>query len=175
MASILCTVACSTKSSSLKSELYPNKVMSRKINSSVHFPSFGTSSTPLEEVLQFYNVWSVFTTLRTFASVCQYDTREAPNRFVRRAMEKKNNKSKEDARRQYNQTVQRLVELVKRFDPRYQEAKEAHEQEQKRMEEERNKRREEEKRRREEDLRQNMEARLTQVGARGALRSRRSK
>ena len=87
----------------------------------------------------------------------------------------RNNKSKEDARRQYNQTVQRLVELVKRFDPRYQEAKEAHEQEQKKMEEERNKRREEEKRRREEDLRQNMEARLTQVGARAALRSRRSK
>lgn len=78
-------------------------------------------------------------------------------------MEKKNSKSREDARRQYNQTVQRLVELVKRFDPRYKAAMEERAKEQERMEEERQKRREEEKRRREEDLRQNMEARLTQV------------
>lgn len=127
------------------------------------FPSFGNSSTSQEEVLQFYTIWSMFTSIRSFASVCQYDTREAPNRFVRRAMEKKNSKSREDARRQYNQTVQRLVELVKRFDPRYKAAMEERAKEQERMEEERQKRREEEKRRREEDLRQNMEARLTQV------------
>lgn len=126
-------------------------------------------------MLQFYNTWTVFTTIRTFASVCQYDTREAPNRFVRRAMEKKNSKSRDDARRQYNQTVQRLVDLVKRFDPRYKAAKEERAKEQARMEEERRKRQEEEKWKREEDLRQNMEARLTQVERAKGLGTRRSK
>ena len=63
-------------------------------------------------------------------------------------MEKKNSKSRDDARRQYNQTVQRLVDLVKRFDPRYKAAKEERAKEQARMEEERRKRQEEEKRKR---------------------------
>ena len=90
-------------------------------------------------------------------------------------MEKKNSKSRDDARRQYNQTVQRLVDLVKRFDPRYKAAKEERAKEQARMEEERRKRQEEEKRKREEDLLQNMEARLTQVGRAKGLGTRRNK
>lgn len=88
---------------------------------------------------------------------------QAPNRFVRRAMEKENSKSREDSRKQYNSTVLRLVTLCKKTDPRYTEAIEAEKKERERKEEEARKRQQEAELRRKEELRSKMETGVTKV------------
>ena len=128
--------------------MIPSDISCRQANQSASYPVFGTSSTPLSEVLQFYGSWSSFTTSRSFAAVDQYDTHDANSRFARRAMQKENNKIRTDTRKQYNRTVAQLVDFVRKFDPRYKERK---------------RRQEEEKRRREDELRANMQTQVTQV------------
>ncbi len=90
---------------------------------------------------------------------------QAPNRYVRRAMEKENNKSRDDSRKQYNAVVLRLVETCKKQDPRYQEAIKS--------EKEQRERQKEAKLRREEELRGKMQTGVTQVGAREGMDGRR--
>ena len=143
--------------------MIPSDISCRQANQSASYPVFGTSSTPLSEVLQFYGSWSSFTTSRSFAAVDQYDTHDANSRFARRAMQKENNKIRTDTRKQYNRTVAQLVDFVRKFDPRYKEAKEQQQREQQQREEERKRRQEEEKRRREDELRANMQTQVTQV------------
>ena len=127
----------------------------------------------LEEVLLFYKQWSSFISCRSFASADRHNVREvgidvqsnvqAPNRFVRRAMEKENSKSREDSRKQYNATVLRLVTLCQKTDPRYTEAIEAEKKERERKEEEARKRQQEAENRRKEELRSKMETGVTKV------------
>ena len=143
--------------------MIPSDISCRQANQSASYPVFGTSSTPLSEVLQFYGSWSSFTTSRSFAAVDQYDTHDANSRFARRAMQKENNKIRTDTRKQYNRTVAQLVDFVRKFDPRYKEAKEQQQREEQQREEERKRRQEEEKRRREDELRANMQTQVTQV------------
>ena len=88
-------------------------------------PSFGTSKTPFvggeEEdttVSDFYDAWLAFATVRSFAWLDLYDTREAPNRQVRRLMEKENKKEREAGRKEYNECVRALAAFVRRRDPR---------------------------------------------------------
>lgn len=57
-------------------------------------PPFGTSASEWKEVRAFYGEWESFSTGRTCAGADQYDTRAAPNRQIRRAMEKENNKAR---------------------------------------------------------------------------------
>ena len=52
------------------------------------YEGFGDSSTIIERVLKFYEDWQNFTTYKTFVWVDDWDTREAPNRYVKREMEK---------------------------------------------------------------------------------------
>ena len=78
-------------------------------------------------------------------------------------MEKENSKNRDDARKQYNQTVLKLVEMCKRMDPRYTEAVKKRQEENQRKEGERERRREEEKRRRDEEMKEKMKTCVTQV------------
>ena len=78
-------------------------------------------------------------------------------------MEKENSKCREDARKQYNTTVQRLVAHCRRFDPRYKEAVESEARAAAKLEAERNRRREEEKAKRLAKLQENMESQVTMV------------
>ncbi|KAK8806751.1 hypothetical protein WA588_005553, partial [Blastocystis sp. NMH] len=135
----------------------------RQSDKSVHLPSFGSSMTTAADVLLFYRVWSSFVTCRSFASADVHNVREAPNRYVRRAMEKENNKSRDDSRKQYNAVVLRLVETCKKQDPRYQEAIKSEKEQRERREAEQRERQKEAKLRREEELRGKMQTGVTQT------------
>lgn len=56
------------------------------------YEGFGDSNSVVKRVLQFYDDWENFTTYKTFIWVDDYDTRDAPNRYVKREMEKENKK-----------------------------------------------------------------------------------
>lgn len=86
------------------------------------YPSFGHKDDTYESggvVRNFYNVWSGFATVKSFASMDMYRTSDAPDRRVRRLMEKENKKLREDGIRQFNAAVQTLVAFVRKRDPRY--------------------------------------------------------
>jgi DnaJ family protein A protein 5 len=72
-----------------------------------------------EAAKPFYDVWLNFVTSKEFSWTDQWDVSEAPDRKVRRIMEKDNKKSRDDARREYNDTVRSLARFVRKRDPRY--------------------------------------------------------
>lgn len=84
------------------------------------YPSFGNSKTPFADndgflgygsyVRDFYAAWTNFSSVKSFRWMDKWRLSEAPNRYVRRAMEKENKKARENARREYNDTVR--VNLV---------------------------------------------------------------
>lgn len=86
------------------------------------FPAFGTASTPYEGpggVKEFYAAWINFRTAKTFAWEEVYRYSDAPDRRVKRAMEKENAKLREGARREFIDTVVEFVRFVRKRDPRY--------------------------------------------------------
>lgn len=83
------------------------------------YPDFGTSTSDYEEVVRpFYAYWSGFCTKMSFDHLDKYNTTEAENRRILRAMEKENSKVKEQARKDRNANVRNLVEFVKKRDRR---------------------------------------------------------
>ena len=81
-------------------------------------PLFGDSSLSSQETLSFYNHWCDFVSNLTFAWEDHYTTTDAPNRTVRRAIEKENKKFRDSGKRKYHETVRALVKFVRRHDPR---------------------------------------------------------
>ena len=81
-------------------------------------PPLGSSSAPWVDVRDFYGWWDGFSTARPCAGADTYDTRQAPNRQVRRAMEKENNKARSEKRKELNELVRNLVAYVKKRDRR---------------------------------------------------------
>ena len=76
----------------------------------VHYPSFGSSNTTYDDssdsdVKQFYNAWLTFSTQKSFSWCDKFRLSEAPDRRVRRAMEKENKKFRDAARKEFNDTV----------------------------------------------------------------------
>jgi DnaJ family protein A protein 5 len=78
-------------------------------------PSFGNSKTPFADndgylgfgayARDFYAAWSNFSTRKTFQWADKWRLSDAPNRYVRRAMEKENKKAREVAKKDYNDTI----------------------------------------------------------------------
>ncbi|KAF8935946.1 hypothetical protein BGZ52_008725 [Haplosporangium bisporale] len=90
----------------------------------VHYPSFGCSTTAYDDnsdsdVKQFYNAWLTFSTQKSFSWCDKFRLSEAPDRRVRRAMEKENKKFRDTARKEFNDTVLQLAQYVRKRDPRY--------------------------------------------------------
>ncbi|PKS07059.1 hypothetical protein jhhlp_005656 [Lomentospora prolificans] len=84
------------------------------------FPTFGTSSDSFEDVVRpFYNYWSSFTTRKSFTWKDKYRPSDAPDRRMRRLMEKENKKFREDAIKEFNEAVRFLVNFSRKRDPRY--------------------------------------------------------
>ena len=83
------------------------------------FVPFGDSSSAQKEVFNFYSQWSNFVSQLAFSWADEYNTLEAPNRQIKRAMEKENKKKRDAARKKYVETVRALVDYVKRRDIRY--------------------------------------------------------
>lgn len=89
------------------------------------FPSFGDHRSPWakadggSEVRVFYAGWLGFSTSKDFSWVDKWDLSDAPDRRVRRLMEKENRRARDDARKEYNDVVKSLAMFVRKRDPRY--------------------------------------------------------
>ncbi|KAH0627873.1 hypothetical protein JD844_008416, partial [Phrynosoma platyrhinos] len=68
----------------------------------------------------FYAYWQSFCTRKNFAWKEEYDTRQASNRWEKRAMEKENKKTRDKARKERNEMVRELVAFIRKRDKRVQ-------------------------------------------------------
>ncbi|XP_017262992.1 dnaJ homolog subfamily C member 21 isoform X2 [Kryptolebias marmoratus] len=85
------------------------------------FPPFGDSQSDYDTVVhEFYAHWQSFCTRKNFAWKEEYDTRQASNRWEKRAMEKENKKTREKARKERNELVRQLAAFVRKRDRRVQ-------------------------------------------------------
>ncbi|XP_072228105.1 dnaJ homolog subfamily C member 21 isoform X2 [Leuresthes tenuis] len=85
------------------------------------FPPFGDSQSDYDTVVHvFYGYWQSFCTRKNFAWKEEYDTRQASNRWEKRAMEKDNKKTRDKARKERNDLVRQLVAFVRKRDRRVQ-------------------------------------------------------
>ena len=89
-----------------------------EMNSSSALPAFGAADSADADVLNFYAEWSNFVTKLSFSWEDKYNPTEAPNRMVRRAIDKENKKYRDTARKEYIDTVRALVNYVQRRDKR---------------------------------------------------------
>lgn len=84
-------------------------------------PSFGDSLSSYDEVVHlFYGFWESYTTAKSYVWVEKYDTREAPNRQIRRLMEQDNKKLRDKAKKERNEEIRELVAFVRKRDKRVQ-------------------------------------------------------
>jgi curved DNA-binding protein CbpA len=93
-------------------------------------PSFGYSHTPYlhakgeekpfnqDQVRDFYTAWASFASRKGFGWKDGYRLHDAPDRRMRRAMEKENKRMRDEGRREYNDVVRSLVAFIRRRDPR---------------------------------------------------------
>ena len=87
---------------------------------SIRYPSFGHADDGYEDVVRpFYNAWNGFATKKSFSWKDVYRYGEAPDRRVRRMMEKENKRFRDEGIREFNDTVRSLVAFVKKRDPRF--------------------------------------------------------
>ncbi|XP_051960122.1 dnaJ homolog subfamily C member 21 [Xyrauchen texanus] len=85
------------------------------------FPSFGDSQSDYDTVVHlFYGYWQSFCTRKNFAWKEEYDTRQASNRWEKRAIEKENRKTRDKARKEHSELVRQLVAFVRKRDKRVQ-------------------------------------------------------
>jgi DnaJ homolog subfamily A member 5 len=85
----------------------------------VEHPSFGSASDDDIVARRFYSAWSNFSSKKSFAWEDKWRLSDAPDRRVRRLMEKENKQCREDAKREFNDAVRSLVAFVRKRDPRY--------------------------------------------------------
>jgi DnaJ family protein A protein 5 len=82
-------------------------------------PAFGGAGADFEKtVRKFYEHWCDFQSAQTFAWCDIYRLSDAPDRRVRRLMEKDNEKRRLKAKREFSELVRNLAASVKRRDPR---------------------------------------------------------
>ncbi|KAM4809616.1 dnaJ homolog subfamily C member 21 [Rhinophrynus dorsalis] len=85
------------------------------------FPPFGDSQSDYDTVVHpFYAYWQSYCTTKNFAWKEEYDTRQASNRWEKRAMEKENKKVRDKARKERNELVRELVAFIRKRDKRVQ-------------------------------------------------------
>ncbi|CBQ73029.1 conserved hypothetical protein [Sporisorium reilianum SRZ2] len=110
---------------------YPGEEKDSTIPAADAYPSFGYSHTPYSNARgqeaavhqtpakDFYNVFMNFQSRKSFGWFDKYDLRDAPDRRVKRLMEKENKRARDAARREYNDAVRSLAAFVRKRDPRY--------------------------------------------------------
>lgn len=104
-------------------EMIVKEEMESKINmdEEEEYPTFGESQSDYDTVVHpFYAYWQSFCTVKNFAWKEEYDTRQASNRWEKRAMEKENKKTRDKARKERNELVRELVAFVRKRDKRVQ-------------------------------------------------------
>jgi DnaJ family protein A protein 5 len=86
------------------------------------YPDFGHKDDDYEDVVRpFYAAWNGFSTKKSYSWKDEYRLSEAPDRRIRRLMEKENKKLREQGVQEYNDAVRSLLAFVRKRDPRYQE------------------------------------------------------
>ncbi|KIW87371.1 uncharacterized protein Z519_12007 [Cladophialophora bantiana CBS 173.52] len=87
----------------------------------VEYPEFGLKDDDYEDVVRpFYAAWNGFATKKSYSWKDQYKLSDAPDRRIRRLMEKENKKIRDEAIQEYNEAVRSLVAFVRKRDPRVQ-------------------------------------------------------
>ncbi|KAF0685811.1 Aste57867_22333 [Aphanomyces stellatus] len=79
-------------------------------------PAFGTSKSDVP--LAFYDYWRAYMTDQSFSWLDQYKTTDAPNREIRRLMEKDNKKLRDAGKKTFSANVRALVDFVRKRDKR---------------------------------------------------------
>jgi DnaJ homolog subfamily A member 5 len=88
----------------------------------VEYLDFGHKDDDYEDVVRpFYASWNGFATRKSYSWKDLHRLSEAPDRRIRRLMEKENKRHREEAIQQYNDAVRSLIAFVRKRDPRYQE------------------------------------------------------
>ncbi|EXJ59894.1 hypothetical protein A1O7_04041 [Cladophialophora yegresii CBS 114405] len=88
---------------------------------SMDYPDFGHRDDDYEDVVRpFYAAWTGFATRKSYAWKDQYRLSDAPDRRIRRLMEKENKKIRDEAIQEYNEAVRTLIAFVRKRDPRVQ-------------------------------------------------------
>ncbi|MCJ1368471.1 hypothetical protein MMC16_007615 [Acarospora aff. strigata] len=86
----------------------------------VDYPSFGHANDSYEYVVKpFYTAWGGFVTNKSFAWMDAFRYSDAPDRRVRRMMEKENKRLRDEGIREFNDAVTSLLAFVRKRDPRY--------------------------------------------------------
>lgn len=80
--------------------------------------AFGGMNADWDAVRAFYTRWDAFSSVKSFAFADKWNLGEAPNREVRRLMEKDNKKARAAVRKEFISTVRELAAFVKKRDPR---------------------------------------------------------
>jgi DnaJ family protein A protein 5 len=84
------------------------------------YPPFGHKADTHDDVVKsFYTGWIGFATKKTFSWMDQHRYSDAPDRRVRRLMEKENKRLRDEGIRDFNDAVRTLVAFVRKRDPRY--------------------------------------------------------
>lgn len=87
----------------------------------MEYPEFGLHDDEYDDVVRpFYAAWNGFATKKSYAWKDQYKLSDAPDRRIRRLMEKENKKIREDAVQEFNEAVRSLIAFVRKRDPRVQ-------------------------------------------------------
>ncbi|CAL0330597.1 unnamed protein product [Lupinus luteus] len=94
------------------------KKMGIGVDSVRQAPVMGNLESPYAQVTAFYSYWLGFATVMDFCWADEYDVMAGPDRRTRRRMEEENNKARRKARKEYNDTVRKLGDFVKKRDKR---------------------------------------------------------
>ena len=87
----------------------------------LEFPEFGHKEDDYEDMVRpFYAAWTGFATRKSYSWKDEYRLSDAPDRRIRRLMEKENKKIRDDAIQEYNEAVRSLIAFVRKRDPRVQ-------------------------------------------------------
>lgn len=85
------------------------------------YPEFGSKDDDYNDIVRpFYGAWSGFATKKSYSWKDMYRLSDAPDRRIRRLMEKENQKLRDDAIAEFNDAVRSLVAFVRKRDVRVQ-------------------------------------------------------
>jgi DnaJ homolog subfamily A member 5 len=86
----------------------------------IDYCPFGDSNTTGESLIRFYNRFLFFSSIKSFSWFDLYRPLDYPDRYQRRIAEKKNKKARDDARKEFNESVCELALWLRKRDPRIQ-------------------------------------------------------
>jgi DnaJ family protein A protein 5 len=89
----------------------------------IEFHSFGDSTATTESLSKFYNRFLSFSSIKSFCWFDMYRPLDYPDRYQRRIAEKKNKKLRDEARKEFNDSVCELALWLRKRDPRIQKLK----------------------------------------------------